>query len=235
VAKVCCWLGLQDAARKRREPSQKPGVWAGLVVSTDGDNVYKEVTQECWDKAKKRINWFAHYAGLELELAEGLFDDEQVYEIGKPKKGWMNYKLAEKYRGFLVYVPRTYTAMVPYRKGIHLSLESWRPVRDEDGWRISNGIESKIEYETDAPKPVEVMLASRFRDDMKALLHLFQSPIPMRNLVRPTETATVYMVGDASGMGFGPSTWVEGKGEIDAAHGMLNSISWHENSKVVSK
>eukprot|EP00978_Attheya_sp_CCMP212_P031352 scaffold118127_cov59-Attheya_sp.AAC.1 len=28
VAKTASWLGLQDAARKRRPPSQRPGAWA---------------------------------------------------------------------------------------------------------------------------------------------------------------------------------------------------------------
>jgi hypothetical protein len=32
VAKICSWLGLQDAACKRREPSQTPGAWAGAVL-----------------------------------------------------------------------------------------------------------------------------------------------------------------------------------------------------------
>jgi hypothetical protein len=34
VAKTCAWLGLQDAARKRREPSIEPGAWAGTVMWT---------------------------------------------------------------------------------------------------------------------------------------------------------------------------------------------------------
>jgi len=34
VAKICSFLGFQDAARKRRAPSQEPGAWAGAVVTT---------------------------------------------------------------------------------------------------------------------------------------------------------------------------------------------------------
>jgi hypothetical protein len=49
-------------------------------------------------------------------------------------RGQMLHKTAESFRGFLVYVAHTYTAMVPYLKGIHLSLDSWRANRDEDGW-----------------------------------------------------------------------------------------------------
>jgi hypothetical protein len=32
VAKTCAWLGLQDAARKRREPSTELGAWVGTVM-----------------------------------------------------------------------------------------------------------------------------------------------------------------------------------------------------------
>jgi hypothetical protein len=38
-------------------------------------------------------------------------------------------------QGFLVYVTRTYPAMVPYLKGFHLTIEMWRGGRDADGWK----------------------------------------------------------------------------------------------------
>jgi len=57
MAKMCaCWLGLQDAARKRREPSVHPRAWAGSVVHVEDDAVYKLVTQERWDKTKTKID-----------------------------------------------------------------------------------------------------------------------------------------------------------------------------------
>jgi hypothetical protein len=46
IAKTCCWLGLQDAVRKRRELSQRPGAWAGSSVHTTEKNAFKGVTQE---------------------------------------------------------------------------------------------------------------------------------------------------------------------------------------------
>ena len=36
----------------------------------------------------------------------------------------------------MVYVSKTYGDMKPYLKGVHLILESWRPYRDEYGWRL---------------------------------------------------------------------------------------------------
>jgi hypothetical protein len=55
VASVCSYLGIQDAARKRRKASQTPGAWAGAVVSTGEDGVWVSVLQEKWDKAKALI------------------------------------------------------------------------------------------------------------------------------------------------------------------------------------
>jgi hypothetical protein len=34
-------------------------------------------------------------------------------------------KAPESYLGFLIYVSRTYSSMVPYLKGIHLTLDIW--------------------------------------------------------------------------------------------------------------
>ena len=47
MAKGLCFLGLQDAARKRRRSSKRPGAWAGAILSTDSDKVVtKFVTKE---------------------------------------------------------------------------------------------------------------------------------------------------------------------------------------------
>ena len=45
-------LGLQDAAQKRRPPSQTPGPWAGSMLETDGDQVKVLISQEKWEKSK---------------------------------------------------------------------------------------------------------------------------------------------------------------------------------------
>ena len=60
---------------------------------------------------------------------------------------WMNeavtsgstieHKTLERYRGYLIYLCRTYPAINPYLKGIHLTLDSWRPWRKDDGWRMT--------------------------------------------------------------------------------------------------
>ena len=56
VSAVLSSLGIQDAARKRREPArQDPGAWAGSVLRTDGDSPAVEVSMEKWTKAKALI------------------------------------------------------------------------------------------------------------------------------------------------------------------------------------
>ena len=66
VAKTASEKGLQDAARKRRRPSQKPGAWAGAIVATTNGRVTRGVTQERWEKAKSKIRWLGYYAGCRV-------------------------------------------------------------------------------------------------------------------------------------------------------------------------
>jgi len=72
---------------------------------------------------------------------------KEVQDIRVGNKAAMDYKTLESYRGFLIYVAQTYTTLVPYLKGIHLTLDSWRPNQDDDGWKITNTLEESL------PKP----------------------------------------------------------------------------------
>ena len=47
--------------------------------------------------------------------------------------GGLDFRKLERDRGYLVYISRTYRSMVPYLKGIHQTLDSWRSGRNEDG------------------------------------------------------------------------------------------------------
>jgi hypothetical protein len=153
IDKTCCWLGLQDAARKRREPSQRPGAWAGASVHTTDENAFKGVTPERWKKTRMKIRWLAFQAGITDAVTERLMDLEKLTEEqAEAPKGFMLHKTAESFWGFLVYVSRTYKSLVPYLKGIHLSLDSWRSNRDEDGWRSSNTVDAKLDND-DREKP----------------------------------------------------------------------------------
>ena len=106
VAKYCAWLGMQDAARKRRAPSMAPGAWAGTIIRTNGERVEKLVSQERWDKTKAKLKWIK----------------DQLDATPRGKRPRLAYKPLESIRGFLVYVSRMYPGLVPYLKGIHLTL-----------------------------------------------------------------------------------------------------------------
>ena len=88
-----------------------------MMVKTTHDSVSVFVSQEKWDKTKAQIVC--------------------IYkELVRSPEGLLQHKGLERKRGFLIYVTRTYTSMVPYLKGIHLTLDSWRKGRDEEGWKV---------------------------------------------------------------------------------------------------
>ena len=206
MAKGAAFFGLQDAARKRRPPSQTPGAWAGAVVETTGDAVYKTVSAERWKKTKGHVQRLVEWAAKEEEI---------------------DRKELERIRGFLVYVSLTFQSMVPYLKGIHLTLESWRPDRNEDGWRLPpKEREAVLAEESNkaiafGPAPSKVKKAKRFNDDVEALANLTAGDTPPRLLARPRKGSQVVIIfGDASGEGFGTSLWLYGSDEVDTEHGL---------------
>ena len=115
AASVAARHGVQDASRKRRPPSQEPGSWAGYVIHTTEGKVRGLVDQAKWDKTRARL---------------------KIIDSNLNSSGKMNHKELERYRGFFIYVARVYPAMKPYLKGIHGTLDSWRPTVDSEGWNI---------------------------------------------------------------------------------------------------
>jgi hypothetical protein len=71
------------------------------------------VVRKKWCKAKRLL----------AKLAELLRESEKV-----------DHKVLERIWGFLVYVARTYKPMAPFLLVFHLTIDSWRPGRDEEGW-----------------------------------------------------------------------------------------------------
>lgn len=213
VASRANYLGIQDAARKRRFPSQNPGVWSGAKCIITADELYATTTQAKWEKGKGLINSW-------LKSSE--------------ETGLVNYKELESGRGFLIHLGRTYPMMVPYFKGIHHLLESWRAGRDVDGWRLNNkewksiiqamehrreegdsdirweDVKESIKEEAEAagrPTQLDITKVERFLPDLTALKDFFIHEKPPRRLMRAKKVAIVrYGFGDASGGGFG-ATW----------------------------
>ena len=119
------YLGIQDAARKARPCSQTTGAWAGSIVHVlEGLGVCVLTSKEKWAKMREIL---AKWSARLLETAPKLSHKELLSD-----------------RGFLVYVTRTYPAMVPYLKGFHLTIEMWRGGRDADGWKLKGGDDSSV-------------------------------------------------------------------------------------------
>ncbi|KAL7572801.1 hypothetical protein ACA910_014658 [Epithemia clementina (nom. ined.)] len=112
--------------------------------------------------------------------------------------------------------------MVPYLKGLHLTLESWRKDRDEDGWKmtakeralVNRGKDEERDaveenYNPNMKAPDKVIPAPRFADDVYVLTELTKSAQTLQVLVHLTGQAiAALMFGDASGTVFGTSLWL---------------------------
>ena len=224
--------GNQDAARKRRPESQRPGAWAGCAVCADQGLVRKFTTQEKWDKTKVHLTWIAEL----LDTPPGTI----------PRKPFQS-KL-----GFLVHVAETCEWVKPCLQGFYLSENAWRPNRDAEGWKAQTpdgpspdpldsceesttgfdfeesarltgwGLALALELDDlsqsetdDEPQPgtgedppTNVTPVPRLALDIAASLELFEGATPTQEIVRPVRGATCVLHGggDASGEGFGSQT-----------------------------
>ena len=132
MAKGLCWLGLQDAARKKRRASQQPEAWAGSVIATDGDIVTKSVTQERWEKTQNKIRWLGKQVNLWDQYTLDTYESVDLScesETGEQ----IHFKTTKSFVGFIQYVAATFTCLTPYLKGIYLTKNCWRKGRDERG------------------------------------------------------------------------------------------------------
>lgn len=221
------YLGLQDALRKLRSAggTRWPGAWAGVVVFTEEGGVVLLTSQEKWDRLKAICTKWLDL----LELGEEMLVHKELLSD----------------RGFLVYVTAAYPPMVPYLKGIHLTLETWRGGRDEEGWKVKptkqeeesvsdddswtvvEGVDEetiRLEEATHVPPPTGpdsglTQAVPRMKNDLKALLELAASETPRQRVIRAKNIVTAYYgFGDASSGGFGAS--IERPGGIHGRYGI---------------
>lgn len=120
IASVVNYLGQQNAARKRRPPSQTPGPWAGAkCLFIAGDGLYVLSTQGKLEKAQNIISKWNTALGEENSIA-------------------VCFKEMEQDVGFLCHISCTYPKIFPYLKGFYNTLNSWRFDRDIDGWKVTS-------------------------------------------------------------------------------------------------
>ena len=201
--RACCratsilgYLGVQDAPRKRRNSSNMAGAWAGSVVYTTSDQVLVLVTEEKWCKAKAQV--------------------EELSIIVAGKKG--NRKRLQQIRGFLNYVAATYPILSSYLMGLHLTIDGWRKMRYQDGWKKTKQDIMEDEDEMDMPEvygiagdgPSEVEIKPRLITDVNALKVLITGDKPpLRNIRSDRVTEVYYGFGDASGSAFGATLGIK--------------------------
>jgi hypothetical protein len=129
---------------------------------------------------------------------------------------WVDHKVLERIRGVLVYVARTYKPLTLFIMGLHMSIDVWRPGRDDEGWRLRQAeveasIDSEEESEEDRSKPSgtnlppgQVKAVPRLLPDLKVMIELTAAEDPpMRRVRARSKVNILYCYGDASGSGFG--------------------------------
>jgi hypothetical protein len=90
-------------------------VWC--LCFTDQNLARKFLSQIKWDNLKLCVKWFLDHAFKRIVA---------------------NRKMVLETRGFMVYCGCTYDFIPPYLKGIHLSLEVWRPNKFVYGWQCED-------------------------------------------------------------------------------------------------
>ena len=140
------WFGTQDAARKRRPLSQRPGAWAGCVAYTDQGLVRKFIPQKKWDRLLKDLSWLRSFMG-DLGADSSLEEvDKADVLLGEPVIPRRRFK---SFVGFLIHVAGVYDDIQPYLHGFFLAENQHLQDRDQEGYKIPSQAEpeSKGEYE----------------------------------------------------------------------------------------
>jgi hypothetical protein len=192
------WLGIQDAPRKQRDSSRTPGAWTGSVLQTEGGEVSVMVGKDKWIKAK----------GVIQEICDMLDVDPKA----------LPRKRLEQIRGYLVHIAQTYPMFSCYLIGLHMTIDCWRPNRDEEGWRYTAAYIQALKDGGDWPDdydhskgPKFVKAVPRLDNDIKALESLTTGDDPIARRVRGRKTGrVVYGFGDASGVAHGATVQLEG-------------------------
>jgi hypothetical protein len=117
-------------------------------------------------------------------------------------------------------VAQTYPSLVPYLKGIHLTLDSWRSGRNKDGWKRLRADMEQLRRHGYPEEPMQalsdeapslVIPVPRLEQDLRALLALTDPLVPPELAVRTKHLLQVcYGFGGASREGFGSIILLDG-------------------------
>jgi hypothetical protein len=146
----------------------------------------------------------------------------------------------EHCQGFLIYVSRTYKTFVPYLRGEHKTIDSWRGYRHDDGWKMMESeIWASIRADDDfldieegkvQGEMIEAM--PRLYTDVLALSELTRDGAPPKVVKRRKKAGMVfYGFGDALGQGFGNAIEIDGKSYTEYRTWSSKLESKHSNYK----
>ena len=235
------YLGMQDAPRKFRPPSQmSAGAWTGTVFKVGASLITKSVSQEKWEKGKRIVE----------DLARTVNESQD----GRPQ---LDRKQLEKETGFMNHLAMTFETICPFLKGFYLTLNSWRSGRDEGDWKVTpkrwrallfarcaNGriseeeLDAELDRSISGEAPITVMGSMSLKADLASLCVLFGPEAAPEVCIRSRKVVTiVYGFGDASGTGLG-ATFTCGSGfnfriGVWGAEEDSESSNWKEFTNIV--
>ena len=162
---------------------------------------------------QRKVRWLAGHVDLKDKYSThkpvGRSDETQA-PLGKIK-----FATIERFVGFLVYVSQTYTSVVSYLKSTYLTLNSWRPGRNTEGWPLTEYKKDSNEVcQDDLSPPVWVTMVPQFKLDMHALLVLTCYKNLPKLPVWSQSKNTTYTMGDTLGTKFGLCCWTQGTEEV---------------------
>ena len=111
-------IGIQCVAQKQRPPSQNAESWAGSIVCTNDTDIGILVSKDIWANMKSIV----------------LMLQAQVLE--NPEVDLCAHSLISEI-GTLGYGTQSYNPLTAYLKGLNITIDGWRPDRDDDYWKVA--------------------------------------------------------------------------------------------------
>ena len=218
---ILTFLGIQDAFRKRTEPLTRPGPWAGTVTITKG-GVFATVSALKWAKTQSVVLEMLHM----LEYNKQAMPRKRLEQI----RGFLIY-VGRTYRWMNPYLKGIHLTIDGwrldrdedgyrikkhpndedwYRIKKHLNLQDEVKLKEADkafgngGGGDLDGYERGSSEEVNEEPPEMVKAARRLKVDLAALAELTAGEEPALQVCRVKGSlSAVYLMGDASGKGFG--------------------------------